>query len=278
MNSIEQQLALPSNDEIIPEGLPLSIEPTDRLSLHSLCKVLSEQLPATTDITATELVFARSASQALYVHPTSPQFYELPNIIRHGVQTPNQGRFTRDYGIVFPQDECNIANIQIDEVPRIIMPGKGVDMSDQKTKIRRQVGALTTKVHEQKKLTADLVAERRMFVKLYRDVRDPKRTRYMAKNIDAYRACAEERIHQVADVAAGTLDIDSTALLGIHKAIRMDLYDGNYSQAQFGASWMQYLAAIGLYTKARIEKLTLAQQICERYIHSYQPLVSAETQ
>jgi hypothetical protein len=140
-------------------------------------------------------------------------------------------------------------------------------------KAMRSVGhALQAKVHSQKRICEVYLQEVDIYTRLFRDLRRPPlSTRYKIKNLDRYRGHTDERIHEAAETAAINLDMRTTAIHGMHKAIKSNLYTGNHSVAEFSEQWQKYLVMIGKYTRARLLKVQLSQDATNKELQHYLP-------
>lgn len=131
-----------------------------------------------------------------------------------------------------------------------------------------------------KKMTAlekGLVSERGVLRSLFRDMSSHWQAHYKARNLDKRRKGVEERLHLTVETSATTLKLEDTAVRGLHRAIRHNLY-GHLTQDEQEQMWTMYLLMIGRYTTNKLDRLVSHIDACKKEMETYQPAIDRKAQ
>jgi hypothetical protein len=282
------QMVIPCHAELMPESQYSGLDLNTRLSLRRLVidhvspTVPRGPEPAIDDYFNAEPQYI---SRGLYIHRSAPGYHTAQHAIRLGVRHANAGHSLEDFAVIFPATEyATVARSPHDLGHATVTRTQRARLHDTDQEAARQAALrsaghmLMGKLHYQKLLVITYADERDTYKALYRDARDPLRTRYHAQNIEKKRALADEKLHETVEVAATYYDLSNIARTGLHKAVRKNLYNGNHSANEFAYNWMRYLAMLGTYTKAKRHKLMLSYEACARELEGYKPYLDAKAE
>lgn len=278
-------MVIPCHAELVPEGDYPGLDPETRISLNRLLSLVGKTVtfgkePSTEDYFHAETGYI---NHGLFIHPTDKRYANAQHIVTLGVQTPNKGVRTKDYGVIFPSTEFQIVARNSRDLGRHTVNATHkanlglADRDQARQKDMRSAGhVLISKMDAQKRLEGRLVSDLTDLRIVHGDlIKPPLSTRYYARNLEKKRALADEKIHETVEVATIHHDINSSAVTGLHRAVRKKLYSGNYSQAERTFNWMRYLTVTGIYTAAKLEKLGMSQAMCKQELKKYQPYLES---
>ena len=267
------QMVLGCSDELVQEGNFNPSDPEKRIALASVLKILGQNLKFGKEPSVAEYLQAEPTllETGLFIHPTDPRYRQAQHMVTFS-----------SYGVVFPPTEFRtIARSPRDLARHTVNVTvlKNLAEPDKEDTGRRSAGhALIAKMDSQKRLGATYNSERGAYRDVYLDLFQPVRTRYKAKNIEKRRALVDEKIHETAEVASLTFNLDTVVLSGIHRAIKKNLYSGNKSSSELAAQWIKYIKLLDKYSMAKLEKLRTSYAMSREELKIYQPFLDAKSQ
>jgi hypothetical protein len=185
--------------------------------------------------------------------------------------------------VVFPSDEYPIVARNARDLARSTEARTQAanESEPNRDQVRQKVGrsvahTLNAKISSIATLNAQLTEDRETMRSLYKDLRSSWIAHYKVKNLDKKRAFADEQIHEAAEVSSLHLNLGTTSVQGLHRAIRKNLYGGNRTHGQIAEKWRSYINMVGSYMGARIYKLDLSQNMCEQEMSRYEHFLRPE--
>lgn len=149
------------------------------------------------------------------------------------------------------------------------------DRDEAYQKVGRSAGhVLETQITRLTRYAATMSEKRLRLLSLVRDIDPPLGVvHYKAKNLEIVRNEVDEAIHETAEVATINLNFDTTAVRGLHKVIRYNLY-GSSDQERRMAYWRRYIVMTGKHTRAKLNAATTSKIACERELTIYAPFLN----
>lgn len=198
--------------------------------------------------------------------------------------SPKGGPFLT--GLVFPNGEWRKVARSPEDLARHAMDQTRLanTNTEDRTEAERRVGASAAHVLDQKdsymeSLKTGLLKRRNtLLAPLYKQTRQrsgkPRfQNQFLAKNLDRKRREFDEVLHDTIETATINLDLNRYAVNGLHRAVNSNLYRRG-SSAELIHHWRGYIALVGAYEKARIERLKISQDECRRVRKAYDPFVT----
>lgn len=268
----ENQLVLRCQAELAPETQYLELDPEKRIGIARFMPIASSVVHhgLEPDPEAYEAAEKASIIRNIYIPPTDARFDTAHQLVRIGVPFRSTQTLSSHYGVVFPSTEFQAVArspkdlgrhvINITQRARLAQGDRDEAIS---TAMRSAGHALQSKIHSQSRLLEQYEEELAQLRQFYGDFIRPRTSR-KAKNIEKNRAFCDEKIHEMAELSGINSDLTSIAVTGMHRALRRNLYSGNFSRAQFAGNWKTYLAMVGFYHHAKGYKIKVSREICER--------------
>ena len=283
-----EQLAIPPYQaELVREEQYPDINPDSRLVLPSLI-----------DIVSTNVQFGREPKYSDYMHadpeyinaglviaPKDKDYDKALHVVRIGVW--RNGRHPDQVGVVFPPHEYKVIARSARDLGQHVANRtrdsrwSSTDRKESKEGSMRSAGhALTEKIAKQTSLATRFSEDSDIMRKLLEHLYKPSKVRIRAKTLKSYLALTDERVHETAEIAsiAYGLDDNNFAVLGLHKAIRKNMFGGNQSHAQRTYQLVRYIKMVGVHIARKTGKLELSKERCEQELTQYQPYIDAKVE
>lgn len=283
--SPDQLVIPPYCEELVREEQYPEVNPDSRIVLPSLI-----------DIVSTTVRFGREPKYSDYMHadpeyingglviaPKDRDYDKALHVVRIGVW--RNGRHPDQVGVVFPPHEyATVARSARDLGQHAANQTRAsrwssTDRKGSKEGTMRSGGhVLTEKIAKQTSLASRFSEESNIMRKLLEHLYRPSKVRIRAKTLKSYLALTDERVHETAEIAsiAHGLDEDNFAVLGLHKAIRKNMFGGNQSHAQRTYQLVRYIKMVGVHIARKNGKLELSKERCEQELTQYQPYIDAK--
>jgi len=272
--------------ELVPEASYPVVDPEQRMSLNRLVGIVQETVPQTPEPSIDDYFNAepRFIETGLYILPTNPRYVQAQHTARQQVpmlvRTP---RTLSDVGVVFPVTEhaivvrssSDLAKASVTRTAKARQAQPSAEATRQDS-LRSGAHTLIAKRDSQARLLQNYAEQRVELVALYRDIREPNRTRYKARNLERMRANFDESVHETIEVAAVFLELRDPVLAGLHRAAKNNMYNGNYSSAQFGYNWLRYIVMVGRHNGAKTHKVEVARANTIHDLQEYEPYLKPE--
>jgi hypothetical protein len=286
VHMVETQLVLPTTTEVIQVGQYEGVSDEDRITLSRLIRLASQDAavhpePQEADF---EQATPHAIEHGLYIPYSDPRYHSAEQLVRLGVDT--MGTQTPQHrGVVFPSSEFYVVARNARDLARHTEAKtrnankNNPDRDEVRQKVGRSVGhTLSGKIESIVGLSSHIKEEVKVMRSLYRDLRSPWQAHYKVKNLEKKRVFADERIHETAEVSTINLNLGSSAVKGLHGAIKKNLYGENRTHAQTAHSWHSYITLVGRYMGARVHKLDLSKAMCKEEFARYQHFLEPEVQ
>lgn len=227
----------------------------------------------------------KAIESGLYIPPRDERFKSANLIITIGHQPcelERDGVVGRRTGVIFPADEFKIVARNARDFVKHVKAqslAKNADNPDkeevEQTALRAAARAMTRKIDDLDDLEQDIIDERQLLIKVYRQAKGTNRgPRYKAKNLDKLRKQADEIIHNTAETSAINRNLGTISVKAMHKAIMSSLYRrGSNSQVAYNLG--EYTAMAGRYATARRGKVWQSRRDCAIQLIEYAPSLEA---
>lgn len=218
--------------------------------------------------------WATHLKTGLVIEPTDKRFEDAEQLIVVGRQQPNlalPGVVPARTGVVFPVDEFDkVARNAHDLVKHVRantrragQENPQVDRDELSARAHRSAAHMLRAKHEgMQKLDSELIEQRLLMARMYRDSKHVWRTAYLAKNLNRDRKAADELIHRTAETATVNLELDGREVRGIHRAIVSELYRRG-SSSQLALNWQRTAIWVGRHLNAKRGKIQQSMRECE---------------
>lgn len=293
-----EQIELPFMTEVVTAPEAGLVDWSRKITLRKLVWALSGEENIAADYASEpdlSLATPVSIESGLYIKAGDPRFADAEGIVtissRHATEAAKQalkderaGKQPKvppiNTGIIFPSDEFSVlgyypkalARHQRTKTRRANRTNP--DRDEAKEKVGRSAGhTLEGYIKGMNTLEGTLLDERAVLMSLYRDLTTPIwQARFKARNLDRRRKQADETIHNTAETASINLNLGTTAVEGLHRAIRANLYRRG-TQDQLAENWLSYIVMTGRYAAARIDRLTSLVATAQEELTRYQPFL-----
>ena len=221
----------------------------------------------------------------LYIPPTSDYTRRaqdsLITISHQPCKLEAKGVVGQNVGVVFPPDEFKVvARNAADFVKTVKNKTRAankheIDREEVTEKQKRSAAhAMRSKIISLDQLEEEIVQERIVLGKVYRQTKSTWGAQYKAKNLDRDRKQADELIHETAEIAGTTFNLGTVAMSALHRAITSNMYRRG-SRTDLNHHWAQYVELTGQYANARRGKIWQSRADClqqlGKYAHSLIP-------
>lgn len=287
VKAIENQLVLPTFEEVVQAGQYDEVSGEDRITLNRLINLAGQDVNVTPEpeIRDFENAAPVAIERGLYIPYKDPRYQRAQQMVRLGVDATTSPTL-HNVGVVFPSSEFHIVARNARDLARFTEARTrnankdNPDRDEIRQKVGRSAGhALFEKITDIFGLNSQIKDELTVMRSLYRDLNSSWQAHYKSKNLEKKRAFADERIHETSETSTINLNLGSTAIKGLHRAIKKNLYGGNRTHAETAFNWQSYIKLVGRYMGARVHKLELSQTMCEeefaKYRHFLEPQAEA---
>lgn len=297
------QEMLPFEAEIVPIRQHVEIDWERKLTLRRLVWIIAENEPlpqsyATSDDLTNAQPLAIEAG--LYIPKDDPRYENAEGLIevnprfatdaaKTAAQEVGEGKQPKVpptfIGVIFPPDEFKGIGYYPKALAKRVRTDtraanlSAADRDEVDEKAGRSAGhTLEGYIKKMNGLQNGLFDERNMLRSLFKDLTTPAwQAHYKARNLDKKRKQADEKIHKTAEVASINLNLGNTAIEGLHKAIKFNLY-GHLTQDQLVESWLRYIVMTGRYASARIDRLVSSIAASQSELGRYQEFLDRKPQ
>lgn len=229
--------------------------------------------------------------QGLYIDITDPRYRDkatqqllwawgTPPVSPKAIQTLRLERT----GVVVPPDEFKIV---AHSPPRIAKFAEATTRNANKNELDRKevdekVGrsaahAMESKIERMTGLEVDLRGEIALLRIPFREAASTWIAHFKASKMDAIRREADERIHEMVEVATINLNPGSFELRALHRAIAKKLYR-SLSREEIALQWRVYTYLAGQYATARLVKVLQSKAKSEKLLEFYRPYLERAAQ
>ncbi len=211
-------------------------------------------------------------SSGLYVPKGSELYRTADRLITIGYAPCTleaQGVVDRDVGVVVGPDEYD----------RYMRSAWGVALHSRTTtrdardqdKVREEtiratkssaVQTMDNYIMSMKKLEGEFIIKADLFWSMYRDARSVWHAGHRTKNLEVKRRQVDEMIHEIAEIAIGTLNYGTTKAKATHNVIASNLYRRG-SAKELAESWRAYTIWGYEYMNAKRGKVDQSTNACE---------------
>ena len=208
-----------------------------------------------------------------------------PNIIERGlyIERPDPRHRTAEQlygGVVFPAGEFMVVARSPNDLARHVRSGTReanmtvVDRDEVDEKVGRSAArSLKSNITRLARYTASMSEKRLKLLSLIHDIDPPLGVvHFKARNLDRLRKKVDLAIHETAEVATISLDLDTSAIKSLHKVNRYNLYGSNNQQRRM-SYWRKYILMTGKHTKTKMEAASGSINACERELKVYAPFL-----
>ncbi len=284
VNEQPSQLVLPSLVEVIDVNGLYGLEPDSRITLGRLARLAGEGAEIQPEPTVSEYESAEpeTINRGLYIPYNDSRYTAAQQLVRLGVDPTARPFVQQNVGVVFPASEFHVVARNARDLANhtAAVTRRANESVEDRDEVHAKVGrsiahALTSKIDSLDDLDNRLKTERATLRSLHKDAGSAWQAHYKVKNLEPKRKFADERIHEATEVAAINLNHGTITVKGIHRVIKKRLYGSNQSQAEIGHNWQRYIRMVGVYTGARIHKISLSKDMCESELYRYQHFLQA---
>lgn len=263
----------------------LDIAPERVISMSRLLRTVSEymQVPADyVDHDAYEMTSPTAIHPGLYIERRDPRFETAENLVNGVVHTSKDFKtISRHPRALARQAMNNTRNsFKLEESMVASSPftrvfdknGEEVDRDEIEARVQRSAGHQLEEYLAKIEKRRDEVSEERVgLLGLLKELRSPGRAHYKAKNLNALREQGERSIRLAVEVASINMDWGSVTVDGLHKAVVYKIYGlPGHNNARL-RNFKDWTMLTGLWTKARLHGLTVAQKNCAAELKLYEP-------
>jgi|GEM_PF-7019667 len=209
----------------------------------------------------------------LIIEPRDIRFKKAQQLVvasRQETDLDLQGIVPATTGVVFPADEFKAVARNARDFTKHIQattrranednPQIGHDELEEKVQ-RSAAHALRSKKEGMEKLDFELIEQRQLMGKMYRDSKHIWRTAYLAKNLNKDRKRADELIHRTADTATINLNLGTSEVSRMHRALASELYRRGSSN-ELARNWQRTVTWVALHLNAKRGKLDQSIKDC----------------
>lgn len=256
--------------EVVPAQVWADIEPDRRITSGRLLQVISHELALPLDYAGQEdlqRATPKVLQGGLYIMPRDPRYKTAElrsgDVVFPSYEYPIVTRSARDLAVT-TSARVRKANRDLadrDELERKAMHGAAE--------------ALNGKLLSMTRLHDHLEARRTMLRSLGNDLQSTWTAHFKAKNLDKRREEADQAIHETAEVACVNLGLDTVAIEGLHRAIKLHLYRQDENPVLQRVRWQQYIVMTGRHTRAKQERLATQLRFSQKEFERYEPYMDA---
>jgi len=209
----------------------------------------------------------------LIIEPGDIRFEKAQQLVvarRQETELNLQGIVPATTGVVFPADEFKIVARNARDFAKHIQAttrranegSSQIDHDELEKKVQRSAAhALRGKKEGMEKLDSELIEQRQLMGKMYRDSNHIWRTAYLAKNLNQDRKRADELIHRTAETATINLNLGTREVSNMHRALASELYRRGSSK-ELAQSWQRSVTWVALHLNAKRGKLDQSIKDC----------------
>jgi hypothetical protein len=221
-----------------------------------------------------------SIEHGLYIPPSDSRFARaelLVTVSREPCNLDLPGVVLPSVGVVFPKEEFAVVARNARDLVKHVKAqtlkanGDHPDRDEAEAKAHRSAAhAMEGKLQGLNTLDNELIGERKLLGKIFREAKSSWSAHYKAKNLDRDRKLADELIHNAAETASINLNLGTVALNAMHRAIVSSLYRRGSSR-ELNLMWQTYTSLTGRYANARRGKVSQSRNACEKQLAIYAP-------
>jgi hypothetical protein len=274
----------PYEDQLVHLEQQPDLEASRRISLPNLTAIVGATLHFGREPNVKDYLLADAdyINSGLYVARGTYEFDKAHHVVRLGVYGGRRDG-AQPLGVVFPPYEFKVVARNARDLGRHTVNRtrdsrwSSPDRDESREASMRSAGhALMGKIESQRSLSASLDEERLVMRALFAHLMNPSKQRIRASRLKGHLALLDEKIHEDAEMASIIHQLKSFQVVGMHKAIRRNIYTGNLSSAQRSYNLARYILVVGRHSKKKIEKLKIAQAQCQEQLPEYQSYLDAK--
>lgn len=291
------QLEFPkySDELVMPQENAGGFSPESRVSLVGLIRHISPSVEFGKEPTYDDYMKAevKNIEAGLYILKSAiyqRQSLRYPHVLFLGTpSTPKAIDVESDkarvnYGVAFQPVEFKVVARNARDLGRHTKVSNreanwgNADREDDEAKSMRAAGhVLQGKIDAMDGLTTRLNEDNKSLLQLYRHLKAPQIYRIRTRILEPERAKRVEKVHETAELAAMTLQLDNRVIAGIHKAIKRKIYNGNYSSSERTANLINYFVMVGAHNTAKMSKISISRQSSQaEYDKEYRDFIEAD--
>lgn len=227
----------------------------------------------------------QSIKTGLYIPPSDPRYRTADLLVTVGnepCELELPGVVDRRVGVVFPREEFSVVARNARDLTKHVKAKtlranqNNGDRDEVEAKTYRSAAhAMDQKIQSLSGLENKLIEERSLFGRIYREARSTWRSHYKTKNLDKDRRLADELIHETAETASINLNLGTTSINALHRAITSNLYRRG-SAREINSMWQNYSSLAGRYVNARRGKVIQSRNACLKQLNIYAPYLELE--
>lgn len=251
----QQEFAKAYQPYVVTPTVPKGMNPGSRITLVSFVETQGYTLDYSPvghkDFLHAEVPLLESA---LYRRPESYRRETDQNIVRFGV-TRRDGRLV---GVAFPPGEfLKVARSARDLGVHAFNGTSDSRWGDpertqaHEASLRAGGHAIEIKIDVMKALQATYAEDRQTMHDLMKNLFHPDQKRIKAKKMAGMLAVADDRVHEIVQIAGPFLGMKDRQMVGQHNAIRRKMFGGNYSHSERVYNLSRYVIMAGQHITAR---------------------------
>jgi hypothetical protein len=221
----------------------------------------------------------------LYIPPSDPRYRTAELLITVGdepCELELPGVVDKRMGVVFPREEFHVVARNARDFTKHVKAKtlrankENGDRDEVEAKTYRSAAhAMDQKIQSLGGLENKLIEDRHLLGKIFRDTRSTWRAHYKAKNLEKDRKAADELIHDTAETASINLNLGTTSINALHRAITSNLHRRG-SAREITHMWQSYSRMVGRYVNARRGKVIQSRNACLKQLNVYAPYLELE--